>query len=72
LQLTVNVVRDGKNAMIIFPDNKSGEADKFKLSFQHYQRLEGVLNLPEGSIVQTVQARILENGQVRAQQSAKL
>ncbi|WP_243656844.1 DUF6776 family protein [Paucimonas lemoignei] len=72
LQLTVNVVREGKNAMMIFPDNKSGETEKFKLTFQHYQRLEGVLNLPEGATVQTVQARILEKGQVRAQQSAKL
>lgn len=72
LQLTVNMVREGKNAMMIFPDNKTGETEKFKLTFQHYQRLEGVLNLPEGATVQTVQARILEKGQLRAQQSAKL
>lgn len=72
LQLTVNIVREGKNAMIVFPDNKSGEPERFKLAFQHYQRMEGVLNLPEGATVQAVQARILEKGLVRAQQSAKL
>jgi hypothetical protein len=71
LQLAVSVVHDGKNAMIIFPDGKSGEIDKFKLAFQHYQRMEGVLNLPEGVTMQAVQARILEKGQLRAQQSAK-
>ncbi|WP_233556322.1 DUF6776 family protein [Noviherbaspirillum sedimenti] len=71
LQLAVSVVRDGKSAMIIFPDSKSGESDKFKLGFRHYQRLEGMLSLPEGVTLQAVQARILEKGQLRAQQSAK-
>ncbi|WP_241687752.1 DUF6776 family protein [Janthinobacterium sp. 17J80-10] len=72
LQLAVSVVREGKSAMIIFPDAKTGDGERFKLAFQHYQRMEGTLNLPEGAIVQTVQARILEKGQLRAQQSAKL
>ncbi len=58
--------------MINFPEGKSGEMDKFRLGFRHYQRLEGVLTLPEGVAVQAVQARILEKGQLRAQQSAKL
>ena len=72
LQLAVSVVRDGKSAIIIFPEGKSDELDKFKLGFHHYQRLEGVLSLPEGVTMQSVQARILEKGQLRAQQSAKL
>ena len=72
LQLVVNVVRDGKSAMMIFPENKSGETDKFKLAFQHYQRVEGVLTLPEGVTMQALQARVLEKGQLRTQQSAKL
>jgi len=72
LQLAVTVVREGKSAMIVFPDSKPGESDKFKLAFRHYQRLEGVVSLPEGVTMQAVQARILEKGQLRAQQSAKL
>lgn len=72
LQLTVSVVREGKSAMIVFPDTKSADGDRYKLAFQHYQRMEGTLNLPEGVTVQSVQARILEKGQLRTQQSAKL
>lgn len=72
LQLAVTVVREGKSAMIIFPESKPGELDKFKLAFQHYQRVEGVLTLPEGVTMQTLQARVLEKGQLRAQQAAKL
>ncbi len=72
LQLFVTVFQDGKSAMITFPRDKSTDQDKFRISFKHYQRLEGVLALPEGATVRSIQARILEKGQVRAQQSASL
>ena len=72
LQFAVTVVQEGKSVMMIFPSGNSGEVDKFKLGFKHYQRAEGVLTLPDGASVKTVQARILENGQIRAQQSANL
>jgi hypothetical protein len=72
LQLTLSVVQGGKSAIMIFPDGNSSEVNKFKLSFRHYQRVEGVLTLPEGVSIKAVQARVLEKGQVRAQQSANL
>ena len=62
----------GKSVMITFPDLKPAELDKFKLSFKHYQRVEGVLTLPEGTVAKTVQARVLENGQIRTQLSVNL
>lgn len=70
LQLSVNTLQAGKSAMMIFPEGNSAEQDKFKLSFRHYQRVEGVLTLPEGSVAKMVQARVLDKGQVRAQLSA--
>lgn len=72
LQLAVTVVQGGKSAMMVFPEANSGELDKFKLGFKHYQRVEGVLTLPEGASMKMVQARVLEKGQIRAQQSANL
>lgn len=72
LQLVLSTLQNGKSAMINFPDSTPAEQDKFKLSFKHYQRVEGVLTLPEGAIPKTVQARVLERGQIRAQQSANL
>ncbi len=73
LGLVVTVLQGGKNVMINFPDNKVGtDAARFKLSFKYYQRVEGVLTLPEGATVKTVQARVLGNGQIRAQQSVNL
>lgn len=72
VQLSVTVLQAGKSAMIVFPDGKTIDADKFKLGFKHYQRVEGILTLPEGATMKAVQARILEHGQIRAQQSANL
>lgn len=72
LQLAVSGLQNGKGAMITFPDSTPAEQDKFKLSFKYYQRVEGVLTLPEGVTAKSVQARVLERGQIRAQQSANL
>ena len=72
MQLTLNMVQAGKPAMMQFPDPKSGETGKLKLLFRHYQRLEGLISLPEGATVKTVQAKIMDKGQQRAQQSVTL
>jgi hypothetical protein len=36
----------------------------------HYQRIEGDLMVPQGAEVRAVMVRIVQNGQVRATQSA--
>lgn len=72
LQLALTTLQGGKSAMMTFPDGNPAEQEKYKLSFKHYQRVEGVLTLPEGVVTKLVQARVLEKGQVRAQQSANL
>jgi hypothetical protein len=69
-QLILTLVQEGKSAMMTFP--KSDATDKFKLSFKHYQRVEGVLTLPEGATVKSAQIKVLERGAMRAQQSANL
>lgn len=72
LQLIVTTLQGGKSAMMTFPNGNPAEQDKYKLSFKHYQRIEGVLTLPEGAVAKLVQARVLEKGQIRAQQSVNL
>ncbi len=72
LQFAVTVVRGGKGAMIIFPEGNSSEASNFKLGFKHYQRVDGILTLPADATIKSVQVRVLEKGQIRAQQSANL
>jgi hypothetical protein len=74
LQLSVTVLQGGKSVIINFPEQNATAADlaRYKLAFKYYQRVEGVVTLPEGSIIKAVQARVLERGQMRAQQSVNL
>lgn len=72
VQLTLTLVQAGKPAMMQFPDVKAGESGKIKLLFRHYQRLDGVITLPDGATVKTVLVKVMDKGQQRAQQSINL
>lgn len=72
MQLTLTLALAGKPVIMQFPDPRSGEAGKLKLLFRHYQRLDGLITLPEGATVKTVQTRVLDKGQLRAQQTMNL
>jgi hypothetical protein len=72
LRLTVAVQQNGRVVEFKFPDAKSPDINNFRLGFRHYQRLEGTLTLPAGATARTLQATVLEKGQVRAQQSLNL
>lgn len=74
LQLVVIGLQAGKSITLQFPDAKAQNAsvDQYKVNFKHYQRLEGVLQLPDGVQAKSLQARVLERGQIRAQQTANL
>jgi hypothetical protein len=74
LQFVVTLLRDGKAFMINFPERNLAESEKekFTLRFKQYQRMEGILTLPDGVAAKSVQVRVLEKGQLKAQQSASL
>ena len=73
MQLAVTVLQNGKSAVLLFPDggNKTAiDLEKYQVTFKRYQRVDGLLTLPDGAQMKSVQARVLENGQLRAQQTA--
>lgn len=72
LQFNIALVQNGKPVIITLPDAKAAETAKIKLSFRHYQRVEGSLTLPEAVQVKNVQARVMDRGAVRAQQAVNL
>lgn len=69
LQFLLTVVEGGKTVTLTLPEAKNDEAAKLKLSFKYYQRLDGTLAIPEGAVLKTLQARILDKGQLRTFQS---
>lgn len=72
LQLSVTIWQAGKSSIINFPESNSTDLARYKLAFKYYQRVEGVLNVPEGATIKAVAVRVLDRGQVRAQQSVDL
>ncbi|MBC3869878.1 DUF6776 family protein [Undibacterium oligocarboniphilum] len=72
LQFSLGLVQAGKPVTMLFPDPKTGDAGKLKLSFRHYQRVEGLITLPDGTAVKSVLAKVLDKGQIRAQQTVNL
>lgn len=72
LQLSVTVLQSGKSAIINFPEQNAADLARYKLAFKYYQRVEGVLTLPEGATIKAIQARVLDRGQMRTQQSVNL
>jgi len=69
LQLILSLQQGGKAVIINLPGGASGPENKaFQVNFQRYQRIEGRFSVPNGAGLTQVQARILENGAVRAQQ----
>ncbi|MEO6919193.1 MAG: DUF6776 family protein [Collimonas sp.] len=74
VQILVNATMAGKSTVLTFPSAGATVADKaaYKLDFKYYQRVEAELTLPEGAVVKAIQAKVLEKGQVRAQQTSNL
>ena len=72
LQLSLTVLQHGATTVLQFPQADAADADKYRLEFKYYQRVEGVLSVPEGAVIKAISARVLEQGKQRAQQSANL
>jgi hypothetical protein len=73
VQLQISIVQSGRPTMVQFPDVTSGEGTKrFELSFRHYQRLEGVVTLPQAATARSVMVRILSGGHAVVQQNFSL
>ena len=65
LELVVNLTEEGRSAMITVP--KLGEADSsatsaFRLSFKHFQRVDGIFRVSPKGRVSSVQLRVYEAG----------
>jgi hypothetical protein len=71
LALTLNVVQAGKPATIDFPGGAASgsAAATTRVKLTHYQRLEGWVDVPPGTTVQSVMVKVLQNGKIKASQS---
>ncbi len=73
LQLVVNTQQAGKRGVLTVPaDSAVRKGEGLRVAFRRYQRVEGMFEVPVGSVVTSVQIRVLEAGAVRAQQTVTM
>lgn len=72
LQLLVKVQQGGKDAIITLPSETESNPQRFRFEIKHFHRLEGVFSVPAGAVIKDVEARLLQDGVVRAKQSVAL
>lgn len=72
LQLLVKVQQAGKDVMIAYPPEVDPLSQKYNIEIKHFQRAEGVFSVPAGAVVKGVEARLLQDGVVRARQSVTI
>ncbi len=62
----------GPAATVTLPDDDPETAAALKLKFKYYQRLEGTIRVPPGSVVRSVTVRAFEDGQAGARATRTL
>ena len=74
LELVVNLVDGGQNAMMLFPEPGDASASEFRLAFKYFRRVEGTFRVNPKARVENVQVRVYETGsnQPRATHNASL
>ena len=72
LQLLLKVEQGGKDAIITLPSSTETNPQRFRFEIKHFHRLEGVFSLSPGVVLKEVEARLLQDGVVRAKQAVNL
>lgn len=72
LQLLLKVEQGGKDAIITLPSNAETNPQRFRFEIKHFHRLEGVFSVSPGVVLKEVEARLLQDGAVRARQTVNL
>lgn len=72
LQFLLKVQQAGKDAMISVPPDGAPDRDRYRLDVKHFQRAEGVLPVPSGAVLKSIEVRVVSEGVVRARQAINL
>ena len=72
IQLMALVQSGGKTAMVQFPTANDNAAARYHVSFRFFHRLEGTFKVAGDARVQRVEARLLQDGAIKASQTVSL
>jgi hypothetical protein len=71
LQLVVDFVQAGKMGRLLLPGKRETVSD-YQFELRHFLRREGVFELPDGAVLQGVEARVLQGDTLRLKRLAQL
>ncbi len=72
LQFVATVQRGKETAMMQIPVAGDPGASQFQVSFRYFRRLEGTFNVAAGTQIQRIEARLIQDGVVKATQNVTL
>ena len=70
-QLAVDFVQAGKKMQLLFPERPETFAE-YQLELKRFLRREGVFKLPEGAVLHSVEARVLQGDTLKSRRVAQL
>jgi len=72
LQFLLNIQQAGQGAMITLPAAGDPEAARYQVAFRNFHRLAGRFRIPEGAQLISVEARLVQDGNVKTTQRISL
>lgn len=72
LHFMVTVRDGGKDAIISLPPEGDPDVRNYRLEVRNFHRAEGILPVPSGAVLKSVEVRVLQEGVVRARQTINL
>lgn len=72
IQFVATVQRGKETAMMQFPAANDSAASQYQVKFKHFRRLEGILMVAAGEKILRLEARLIQDGAVKATQSVAL
>lgn len=70
LQLVIDYLHSGKAWQLLLPEKQNGSAE-YLLETKHFLRREGLFELPEGAVLQRVEARVLQGDTLKSKRLAQ-
>ena len=67
-EIVATIDRQGRGANITFPSDSGNPS--YRVTFRHFQRIDGVIAIPAGATLKSVEVRFLQDGQIRARATA--
>jgi hypothetical protein len=55
--------------MIILPSANDPNRQRYNISFKHFQRVDGIFQVPAGARITSVELRLMQDGAMRATQT---